>query len=31
MLEVAGGFAWPESECDLVPCTYTIIAWKAGE
>lgn len=26
MLEVPGGYAWPESERDLVPCTYTIIA-----
>jgi SAM-dependent methyltransferase len=28
MLEVEGGFAWPEAERDLVPCTYTIIARK---
>jgi SAM-dependent methyltransferase len=28
MLEVPGGFAWPEDEQDLVPCTYTIIARK---
>lgn len=31
MVEVPGGFAWPESERDRVPCTYTIIARKAGE
>jgi SAM-dependent methyltransferase len=31
MVEVPEGFAWPESERDLVPCTYTIIARKAGE
>lgn len=29
MVEVPDGFAWPESERDLVPCTYTIIARKA--
>ena len=28
MVEVPGGFAWPEPERDLVPCTYTIIARK---
>ncbi|MFJ6003222.1 class I SAM-dependent methyltransferase [Arthrobacter sp. NPDC092385] len=28
MVEVPGGFAWPESERDLVPCTYTIVARK---
>ncbi|WP_120522969.1 hypothetical protein [Arthrobacter celericrescens] len=28
MLEVPGGFAWPEGERDCVPCTYTIIARK---
>lgn len=26
MVEVPGGYAWPESERDLMPCTYTIIA-----
>jgi SAM-dependent methyltransferase len=26
MVEVAGGFAWPEPERALVPCTYTIVA-----
>lgn len=26
MVEVPGGFAWPEAERDLIPCTYTIIA-----
>lgn len=31
MVEVPEGFAWPEPERDLVPCTYTIIARKAGE
>jgi hypothetical protein len=31
MVEVPGGFAWPESERQLVPCTYTIIARKAGK
>lgn len=31
MVEVEGGFAWPEAERDLVPCTYTIIARKTGE
>ena len=30
MVEVADGFGWPESERDLVPCTYTIVARKAG-
>ena len=30
MVEAADGFAWPESERDLVPCTYTIIARKTG-
>ncbi|MBG6218159.1 SAM-dependent methyltransferase [Arthrobacter sp. CAN_A6] len=28
MVEVSGGFAWPEAERDLLPCTYTIIARK---
>lgn len=28
MVEVADGFAWPDSCRDLVPCTYTIIARK---
>lgn len=28
MVEVPGGFAWPEPERNLVPCTYTIIARK---
>lgn len=28
MVEVAGGYAWPESERDLIPCTYTIIAQR---
>lgn len=26
MVEVPGGYAWPEAERDLVPCTYTIVA-----
>ncbi len=26
MVEVEGGFAWPEPERALVPCTYTIVA-----
>lgn len=26
MVEVPHGFAWPQSERDLIPCTYTIIA-----
>lgn len=26
MVEVPGGYAWPDSERDLLPCTYTIIA-----
>jgi 2-polyprenyl-3-methyl-5-hydroxy-6-metoxy-1,4-benzoquinol methylase len=26
MVEVDGGFAWPEPERSLVPCTYTIVA-----
>ena len=30
MVEVPEGFAWPEAERDLVPCTYTIIARKPG-
>lgn len=28
MVEVPGGFAWPDAERALVPCTYTIIARK---
>lgn len=28
MIEVPGGFAWPETERELVPCTYTIVARK---
>lgn len=28
MVEVAGGFAWPEAERNLIPCTYTIVARK---
>ena len=28
MVEVPDGFAWPDVERDLVPCTYTIIARK---
>lgn len=28
MIEVPGGFAWPDAERHLVPCTYTIIARK---
>lgn len=28
MVEVPRGFAWPEAERDLVPCTYTIVARK---
>ena len=28
MIEVPGGFAWPEAERSLLPCTYTIIARK---
>lgn len=31
MVAAPDGFAWPESQRDLVPCTYTIIARKAGE
>lgn len=26
MVEVPGGYAWPEGERDLLPCTYTIVA-----
>lgn len=26
MVEVPGGYAWPEAERDLLPCTYTIVA-----
>lgn len=26
MVDVPGGYAWPEGDRDLVPCTYTIIA-----
>ncbi|MBB2976787.1 SAM-dependent methyltransferase [Microbacterium endophyticum] len=26
MIEVDGGYAWPASERDVVPCTYTIVA-----
>ncbi|WP_223624901.1 bifunctional 2-polyprenyl-6-hydroxyphenol methylase/3-demethylubiquinol 3-O-methyltransferase UbiG [Microbacterium sp. EST19A] len=26
MVEVPGGWAWPEAERNLVPCTYTIVA-----
>ncbi len=28
MVEVPDGFAWPESERDRVPCTFTVIARK---
>lgn len=28
MVEVEGGYAWPEEERDRVPCTFTIIARK---
>ncbi|PCE13739.1 methyltransferase type 12 [Microbacterium sp. SZ1] len=28
MVEVPGGYAWPESERDLVPSTFTIVARK---
>jgi SAM-dependent methyltransferase len=28
MVEVEDGFAWPEAERNLIPCTYTIIARK---
>lgn len=28
---VDGGFAWPEAERDLVPCTYTIVARRVGD
>lgn len=31
MVEVPGGYAWPEGERDLVPCTYTIVARKIGQ
>ncbi|MHA7268710.1 class I SAM-dependent methyltransferase [Arthrobacter sp. HLT1-20] len=31
MVEVSDGFAWPESERDLVPCTYTIVARKPSK
>lgn len=31
MLEVPGGYAWPQPERDLVPCTYTIVARKIAE
>ena len=30
MVEVPDGFAWPEAERALVPCTYTIIARRPG-
>lgn len=28
MIEVPGGYAWPEAERNLLPCTYTIVARK---
>lgn len=28
MVEVPRGYAWPESERDLIPCTFTIVARK---
>lgn len=28
MVEVPGGYAWPEAERNLIPCTYTIVARK---
>lgn len=28
MVEVPGGYAWPDAERDLLPCTYTIVARK---
>ncbi|KNC18715.1 methyltransferase type 12 [Arthrobacter sp. RIT-PI-e] len=30
MVEVPDGYAWPEAERPLVPCTYTIIARKSS-
>lgn len=26
MVEVSGGYAWPEAERNLIPCTFTIVA-----
>ncbi len=31
MVEFPDRYAWPQAECDLVPCTYMIIARKAGQ
>jgi hypothetical protein len=31
MEKVSDGFAWPEAERELVPCTYTIIARRIGD
>jgi SAM-dependent methyltransferase len=28
MVEVPRGYAWPDAERDLIPCTYTIVARK---
>ncbi|WP_285365557.1 MULTISPECIES: bifunctional 2-polyprenyl-6-hydroxyphenol methylase/3-demethylubiquinol 3-O-methyltransferase UbiG [unclassified Microbacterium] len=28
MVEVPGGYAWPEAERNLLPCTYTVVARK---
>lgn len=28
MVEIPGGYAWPEDERNLVPCTFTIVARK---
>lgn len=28
MVDVPDGYAWPEAERDLVPCTYTVVARK---
>jgi len=31
MVDVPDGYAWPEAERDLVPCTYTLVARKPQE
>ncbi|WP_426765260.1 hypothetical protein ACP3TD_02750 [Pseudarthrobacter sp. 1G09] len=28
MVDVPDGYAWPDAERDLVPCTYTVVARK---
>jgi len=31
MEKVTDGYAWPEAEREIAPCTYTIIARRIGD